>query len=308
VDVAVFLEFINPRIALVNIMKLIILGSGGATTIPRPGCQCRVCKQARTKGAPYSRSGPSLFIQDINLLFDTPEEVAAQLNRERIATVDYVFYTHWHPDHTLGIRIIEQMNKFWLATFVKGTTPWKRVAICALPEVVNDLKAISNRDGSFFDYYEKLNLTTMVSLEDRTPKEIRDFNVVPFLVSQGQGETSTVYMIQQDERKVVYAPCDVKPFPLDRRLIGANLLIIGGVFPEGPLKEGIVIPRDNELRRKLYSLTEIVELVEKISAKRTLIVHIEEEWGKSFDNYKKLEEKYKAWNLQFAYDGMIIEL
>jgi phosphoribosyl 1,2-cyclic phosphate phosphodiesterase len=38
------------------------------------------------------------------------------------------------------------------------------------------------------------------------------------------------------------------------------------------------------------------------------IVHIEEEWGKSFDDYKKIEEKYARYNLQFAYDGMKIEL
>lgn len=106
-----------------GIMRLIVLGSGGATTIPRPGCQCRICAEARTKGIPYARSGPSLLISDINLLFDTPEEIAAQLNREEINAVDYIFYTHWHPDHTLGMRIIERMNKFWLAACVKGERP-----------------------------------------------------------------------------------------------------------------------------------------------------------------------------------------
>jgi len=58
----------------------------------------------------------------------------------------------------------------------------------------------------------------------------------------------------------------------------------------------------------LHSLSEVVELIERINAKGTLIVHIEEEWGKSFDDYKKLEQKYKTWNLQFAYDGMKIKL
>jgi phosphoribosyl 1,2-cyclic phosphate phosphodiesterase len=148
----------------------------------------------------------------------------------------------------------------------------------------------------------------MTSLEDRKSVEIRDFKIVPFRVSLGHGETSTVYLIQKRRRKLIYAPCDVKPFPSDRQLIGADLLIIGGFFPEGPLKEGIVIPQDNELRRELCSLTEIVALIKKFSAKRTLIVHIEEEWGKSFDDYKKIEEKYKAWNLHFAYDGMKIKL
>jgi len=289
-------------------MKLIILGSGGATTIPRPGCQCKICTQARRKGIPYTRSGPSLFISDINLLFDTPEEIALQLNREEINTLDYVFYTHWHPDHTLGMRIIERMNKFWLATFVKGEKPWKKVAIHALTEVINDLKAIKNRNGSYFDYYEKLNLITMIRLEDGKATKIRDFKIVPFKVVGSYGQVSTVYLVEKDGRKLVYAPCDVKPFPSDEQLKTVDLFIIGNFFPKGPLKNGITIPQDNELRRELYSFREILNLIKKTSAKKTLIVHIEEEWGKSFDDYKKLEKKYRHYNLQFAYDGMKIRL
>jgi len=34
---------------------------------------------------------------------------------------------------------------------------------------------------------------------------------------------------------------------------------------------------------------------------------MEEEWGKSFDDYKKLEKEYERY-LQFAYDGMKVEL
>jgi len=289
-------------------MKLIILGSGGATTIPRPGCQCKICTEARTKGIPYARSGSSLFISDINLLFDTPEEIAVQLNREKINTVDYICYTHWHPDHTLGMRIIERMNKFWLATFVKREKPWKKVTICALNEVISDLKAIKNRSGSYFDFYEKLDLVTMVALENGKSTKIGAFEIAPFKVMSSYGVASTLYLMRNSEKKIIYAPCDVKPFPSDKCLEAVDLFIIGNFFPEGPLKNDITIPENNELRRELFSFEEILNLIKKISAKRTLIVHIEEEWGKSFDDYKKLEEKYARYNLQFAYDGMKIEL
>jgi len=39
-------------------MRVEILGSGGATTTPRPGCMCRVCVEARAKGVPYARTDP----------------------------------------------------------------------------------------------------------------------------------------------------------------------------------------------------------------------------------------------------------
>jgi len=200
------------------------------------------------------------------------------------------------------------MNKFWLATFVKREKPKKKVTVCALGEVINDLKAIKNRNGSYFDFYEKLNLVNIATLENGKPTKIGMFEIVPFKVIGNYRQVSTVYLVQKHGKKVIYAPCDVKPFPSDDRLVAADLLIIGDNFPEGPLKDGIEIPKDNELRRELYSFEEILDLIEKISAKRTLIVHIEEEWGKSFDDYKRLEEKYARYNLQFAYDGMKIEL
>lgn len=288
-------------------MKLVILGSGGATTIPRPGCQCKICQEARIKGIPYARSGPSMFISDINLLFDTPEEIAVQLNREGINTVDYICYTHWHPDHTLGMRIVERMNKFWLATFVKKEKPWKKVKICALTEVLEDLKAISNKHGSFLDYYEKLDLIETMKLEDGKAVKIEDFEITAFKVPSSS-VVSSAFLIEKNGRKIVYAPCDVKPFPENQRLIGCDLLIVGSFFPEGPLKDNIMIPEGNELRTELFSFTEILKLTRRINAERTLIVHIEEEWGKSFDDYRKLEKTYEKYNLQFAYDGMQIEL
>jgi hypothetical protein len=44
-------------------MKWTILGSGGCTVIPKPLCQCRVCREAKEKGIPYARSGPSAFLR-----------------------------------------------------------------------------------------------------------------------------------------------------------------------------------------------------------------------------------------------------
>ena len=49
-------------------MRVEVLGSGGAVTIPRPGCSCRVCVEAREKGVPYSRTGPSVFVHGPDVL------------------------------------------------------------------------------------------------------------------------------------------------------------------------------------------------------------------------------------------------
>ena len=92
-------------------MKFIMLGSGGYIRIPRACCNCKVCKEAREKGYPYKRLGQSLYLEDENILFDTPEDINEELNHLKIQKVDNIIYSHWHPDHTLGYRIIETLRE-----------------------------------------------------------------------------------------------------------------------------------------------------------------------------------------------------
>lgn len=280
------------------------MGSGGSTTIPRPGCECRVCSEARVKGIPYSRSGPSMFIDNVNLLFDTPEEIALQLNRERINEIDYIFYTHWHPDHTFGMRIVERMYKFWLDMFVRRNKPRNKVKVCALGEVMEDLKSMGYRGGSFFTYYERSGLIEPTELKEGKDFKIRNIMITPFEV-QTTYNVSTVFLIQENNKRVVYAPCDVKPFPETHKLKNLDLLIIGSFHLDGPLKEGIVIPLDNPLRVELFSPRELQQFARKLNARRIIVTHIEEEWGKTYDEYKQLEKEY---NLEFAYDGMRMKI
>jgi len=288
-------------------MEIVILGSGGCTPIPRPLCRCRVCEEARKKGVPYSRSGPSMFLKDINALFDTPEDIAAQLNRENIEQLDAIFYTHWEPDHTLGMRIVEEINMYWLAKYVDGKEPERKIAIYALEEVMSDLLSIKNRYGSYFKYYESIGVASLNTLKDNIPFKINNFRITP--ISVKNNATSTVFLIEEDDKKVIYAPCDVKPFPIaNAKLSNADVLIIGNVIPDEPLKDNYFVPQDNELRHEMFSMNEIIEIKERLAVERVVITHIEEEWGKSFDDYKKLEQKYEQFNIRFAYDGMKIKL
>jgi len=90
-------------------MRLTILGSGGCAVIPKPLCRCDICEEARKKGGPYERSGPSAFIEDENILIDTPAEICTQLNRARIERIDTILLTHLDPDHVEGLRVAEQI-------------------------------------------------------------------------------------------------------------------------------------------------------------------------------------------------------
>ena len=102
---------------------------------------------------------------------------------------------------------------------------------------------------------------------------------------------------------MVYAPCDIRPFPEERNEVqGCDLLVIQpGIFEDG-LKHGFVYPRDHISRSTLYTFDETLALARRIQAPRILFVHLEEYWNRSYDDYATIEKKYD--HLAFAHDGM----
>ena len=133
--------------------------------MPKPLCQCSVCVQAREKCYPYARCGCSLYLEDISLLVDTPEDIAVALNNANIKSVDSILYSHADPDHTMGVRIMEQMNLEWL-DYYDNIKPNNSISIYANTEVMNDLNRIHSKYGSMLDFYEHMNIGKRHSVED----------------------------------------------------------------------------------------------------------------------------------------------
>lgn len=97
-------------------MKLKIVGSGGMSIISSSFCKCKICQEARQKGGRYERLGPSLYIDDIKMLIDTPEEIAVACNRQNITEVKHLSISHSDPDHVKGMRIVENqrlVSPYW---------------------------------------------------------------------------------------------------------------------------------------------------------------------------------------------------
>jgi phosphoribosyl 1,2-cyclic phosphate phosphodiesterase len=63
-----------------------------------------MCK-SKKKGFSYKRCGCSLYLEDIALLINTPEDIAIAINNADLKEVNHIMYSHWDPDHTLGMRI-----------------------------------------------------------------------------------------------------------------------------------------------------------------------------------------------------------
>lgn len=282
-------------------MKFIITGSGGCVSTPRPLCQCKVCSEAREKGYPYTRCGCSLYLEDIGLLVDTPEDIVHALNHIPLNKLDYLVYSHMDPDHTLGMRVIEQLRLDWLAWSVhkKCEDP---ILLLTLPNVLSDLNQIQTKYGPLLDYYESLGLIKRKAISDSI---ILGSIKLTFIPVSAEG-TVAIFIFEENGKKLIYAPCDVKPFPENPLFEGADYLIIGNTIMGTVLKGGFVLTSDNSLCESLFSIDEVLQLKEKYHIEHLIFTHLEEDWGKSYDDYLSLEKQYE--NVRFAYDGMTISL
>lgn len=282
-------------------MKFIITGSGGCVCTPKPLCQCNVCVEARKKGYPYKRCGCSLFLDDIYLLVDTPEDIAIAINNADIKRIDNIIYSHWDPDHTLGMRIMEQLRLEWLDYYDK-IKPENPINIFARADVMSDINQIRSKYGSLLDYYEHMGLIKRTIVDSYI--EINDIRIS--FVPVQKSKSVSVFVFESNGKKLVYAPCDCVPFPNDNIIQNADMLIIGNTYIGNVLKNGRIITDDHPLHNELHSMSDIFKIVEKMNIKNVIVTHIEEDWGKSYLDYLELEKQYT--NLKFAYDGMIVEL
>lgn len=280
-------------------MKFKIIGSGGCVSLPKPLCNCKICNEARLKGKPYSRYGCSLFLEDINLLIDTPEDIVHAINHSNIKDINTVLFSHVDPDHTLGFRVFEQLRLNWLE-ISEGKECDNPINVYAMEHVMSDINSIQFKFGTYLDYYEKTRNLIKREIINK-PIYIEDIKISCIKVNH-----ATVFVFEENDKKVIYAPCDVKPFPNDEILKNAELLIIGNTVVGDILKGGFVLKENNPLREELFSLDEIQNIKREYNIKNVIITHLEEDWGKSYDDYLELENKYSG--IQFAYDGMEIDI
>ncbi len=265
--------------------------------IPKPLCQCRVCEEARSRGRPYERAGPSLFLHDAHLLIDTPAEIALQLNRTGIGRIEYLMFTHLDPDHVEGFRVVEQIAldfRTWTGY------PEKKIRLILPRALMDRISEIRSIYGPLIDFYVAQGFVECRAFDETT--RIGDVEATAIPVDRGS-QTAFVYVFKKEGVSVIYAPCDIKPFPEGHKAVaGADLLVIQpGIF-EDHLKHGFEYPPDHISRKTLYTFEETVALARRIRAKKVLFVHMEEYWNRGYDDYRALESELD--NMEFAYDGM----
>ncbi|MGI8649442.1 MAG: MBL fold metallo-hydrolase [Rubrobacter sp.] len=284
-------------------MKIEFLGTGGAVSIPRPLCGCRVCVEARELGVPYSRGGPSVFVHGPDVLIDTPEEARDELNRSQVTNINACLYSHWHPDHVMGRRVFESLN--W---DLRNWPPDSRRTDVFLPGRVG--RDFRERLGSWehFEFLEYLRLVNVVEVPEGETIRVAETTITPFPLAE-----SFVYafLFEREDKRVLIAPDEVQGWEPPGWVGRLDLAILPmGIAGEHPLTGERNMSEDHPILRYEASFEEVLEITAKLNAKRTILTHVAEMNGLSYDDLTMLAGKLESRgvSVEFAYDTMMVDV
>lgn len=284
-------------------MQVEILGSGGAVTTPRPGCQCPVCVEARARDVPYSRGGPSVFVHGPNVLLDTPEEIKHELNRSRVTRIDGCFYSHWHPDHVMGRRVWETRN---LDAF--HVPPQHAVTDIYLPpQVAADFRTWLG-SWEHFAFMQRQGTVRLHELQDGETIRLNGTTITPLALAE-----SYVYafLFEDGDKRLLIAMDELHGWQPPDRVHGVDLAVIPmGLTEFNPLTGARSIPADHPVLRVEATFEQTLDMLRQMQPKRAILSHIEEPFGLSHDDLAQLATRLQADGLPvtFAYDTMLIEV
>jgi phosphoribosyl 1,2-cyclic phosphate phosphodiesterase len=278
-------------------LRVEILGSGGAVTIPRPGCSCRVCVEARAKGVPYARTGPSLFVHGPDVLIDTPEESKQQLNRSQVTRIAAGLYSHWHPDHTAGRRVWEARNfdfRSWPPRF--ETTP------VYVPERVWADFETHYGLADQFRFLERQGTVKVELLPDGAAFELDGARITAVPLG---AENAHAFLFEGNGARVLVAMDETHRWePRDLGALDLAVLPLG-VFEHHPYTGERLIPEEfckPPVRKTRYETT--LELLRRLAPRRAVLLHVEEMDRLTHDELVRLGAA-DGW--EPAFDGLVVE-
>ena len=251
-------------------MKLVVLGCGTSTGVPRIGNDWGECDPAEPRNR---RTRVSILVESAagaRLLVDTSTDLRQQLLDNGVEKVDAVFWTHDHADHCHGIDDLRPM-RFSRSAPLPGF---------ASPETARSLR---QRFGYVFS--GRYGYPTIVQLETLEHVRIHaDFAIDSVEMPHGP-TTSTGFRFEADGKAIAYAT--------DFSEITGEMVA---------LFRGVDILVTDCLRREPHpthaSLATALELGARCEARTTVLTHLD----KTMD-YATLSAEVPAGVL-VGYDGM----
>ncbi|HEX7089877.1 MAG TPA: MBL fold metallo-hydrolase [Longimicrobiales bacterium] len=260
-------------------MKLTFLGTGTSFGIPVVGCDCAACtssdpRDRRTRHAALLESDDGTR----RLLVDTPPELRLQLLAAGVASINAVWFTHCHADHTHGVDDLRAFS-------VRRDRPLPAYAgkHCA--------RVLRERFAYIFDpAHRPIAGTTKPNvrlevLEPGVPVDIAGFRLLPLAVPHGD---EVVLGFRAGDLGYI---TDAKRLPAEvtAALHGVRVLVLNALWFGRP-------------HPTHFTIEEAIEAARAVAAERTYLTHLTHRV-----THAELLERLPD-GIQPAYDGLVVEV
>jgi phosphoribosyl 1,2-cyclic phosphate phosphodiesterase len=255
-------------------VKFIILGSGSSMGVPRADGYTGNCDLNNKKNF-RTRCSALIKFDDSNILIDTSPDLRSQLLKNKIKSIDKVFYTHLHADQTHGIN---DLRPFFLINK-------KKIPVFA---DYNTSKYLSSTFKYCFKsshgYPSILNLKI---LKDKHIFKKKNKNILIESIRTKHGKIKSIcYLIN---KKLAYAS-DISLFYKKdyKRLTKLDYLIIDCLW--------------YRKHSAHFNLDQVLNLVKILLPKKTILTNMHTDL-----DYDQLKKKLPK-NIFPGYDGMTVNL
>jgi phosphoribosyl 1,2-cyclic phosphate phosphodiesterase len=255
-------------------VKFIILGSGSSMGVPRADGFSGNCNLDNKKNF-RTRCSALINFNDQNILIDTSPDLRSQLLKNKIRSINKVFYTHPHADQTHGIN---DLRPFFLINK-------KQIPVFA------DKKTSKYLNSTFkycfktsVDYPSTLTLNKLK--KKHVFKDKKQKIIIESIPAEHGKIESVCYMIN---KKLVYASDISQFYKKDyKKLMKLDYLIVDCLWY-----------RNHPAH---FNLDQILNLVKILLPKKTILTNMHSDL-----DYDQLKNKLPK-NIFPGYDGMTVRL
>ena len=143
----------------------------------------------------------------------------------------------------------------------------------------------------------------VVELKDGEAVEVDGTSIRPFRVAE---DYVYAFLFAADGKRLLVAPDELNGWVPPEWTRGVDVAVIPkGLDEHDPFTGERRIPAEHPVLRFEATFEETLAIVERLEARRIVLTHIEEMDGVSYDDLGELGRRH---GVEFAYDGMIVEV